>query len=68
MTYLRKMMLFTLFLVLYLISTVPVGLMLYSLKMNLGVNIFEKTGFHAYQTCLEEQIKQIYSQAQEPVK
>ena len=36
----------------YLISTVPVGLFLYSLKADTGVNIFERGGFHQYMRCL----------------
>ena len=37
---LRRAVLFTVLLVLYLASTVPVGLFLYSLKTDSGVNIF----------------------------
>ncbi len=49
----------SLFFIVYLISTVPVGLFLYSIKSNADINIFTKTGFNAYQTCLQEQIKAI---------
>ena len=49
---LRRAVLFTLLLVLYLASTVPVGLFLYSLKTDSGVNIFAEGGFHAYMRCL----------------
>lgn len=46
--------------IVYLVSTVPVGLFLYSLKSDfLGINIFTKTGFHAYMQCLQEQIYKI---------
>ena len=45
-------MLFTVLLALYLASTVPVGLFLYSLKTDSGVNIFSEGGFHAYMRCL----------------
>ena len=51
---LRRAVLFTLLLVLYLASTVPVGLFLYSLKTDSGVNIFEEGGFHAYMRCLRK--------------
>jgi hypothetical protein len=49
---LRRAVLFTVLLVLYLASTVPVGLFLYSLKTDSGVNIFAEGGFHAYMRCL----------------
>jgi hypothetical protein len=49
---LRRAVLFTVLLVLYLVSTVPVGLFLYSLKTDSGVNIFSEGGFHAYMRCL----------------
>jgi len=38
--------------VLYLASTVPVGLFLYSLKNAVGVDLFKEGGFHAYMRCL----------------
>lgn len=41
-----------LLLALYLASTVPVGLFLYSLKSNVGLDVFKKGGFHAYMQCL----------------
>jgi hypothetical protein len=49
---LRRAVLFAVLLVLYLASTVPVGLFLYSLKTDSGVNIFKEGGFHAYMRCL----------------
>ncbi len=39
----------------YLASTVPVGLFLYSLKSAHGINVFSKTGFHSYMHCLKEE-------------
>jgi hypothetical protein len=39
-------------LVLYLASTVPVGLFLYSLKTGAGIDIFRPGGFHRYMECL----------------
>lgn len=57
---LRRIVLAVVFVVLYLVSTVPVGLFLYSLKSDiLGINIFTKTGFHAYMQCLQEQAYKI---------
>jgi hypothetical protein len=51
-TALRRAALFAFLLALYLVSTVPVGLFLYSLKTDSGVNIFAEGGFHAYMQCL----------------
>lgn len=36
----------------YLVSTVPVGLFLYSLKTEIGLDIFRPGGFHPYIQCL----------------
>ncbi len=44
-----------LFLAIYLLSSIPVGLFLYSLKSDAGLNIFSKAGFHSYMSCLKEQ-------------
>jgi hypothetical protein len=51
---LRRAAVFTVLVVLYLASTVPVGLFLYSLKTDTGVNIFEEGGFHTYMQCLRK--------------
>jgi hypothetical protein len=45
--------LFLLLFVLYLASTVPVGLMLYGLKSRVGWDVFAEGGFHAYVQCLQ---------------
>jgi hypothetical protein len=47
-----KIALYALVFVLYLASTIPVGLFLYSLKSAEGINIFKRGGFHAYLRCL----------------
>ena len=51
---LRRVGLYALFAALYLdlVSTVPVGLFLYTLKTRAGVNIFEHGGFDNYVQCL----------------
>ncbi len=51
----KKVALGVILLVLYLVTSVPVGLFLYSLKSDIGINVFSKTGFHAYMRCLEQQ-------------
>ena len=48
--------------VLYLVTSVPVGLFLYSLKSDNGINIFSKTGFHSYMYCLEQQVNTAMAQ------
>jgi hypothetical protein len=48
----RRLAFYSLLFVLYLVSTVPVGLFLYSFKTEVGFNIFRDGGFHAYMQCL----------------
>ena len=59
----KKIILFFVIFLVYLISTVPVGLFLYSLKSDIGINVFSKTGFHAYVQCLREQAYRIEIQS-----
>ena len=40
--------------VLYLISTVPVGMTLYTIKSEMGWNVFKRGGFHTLASCLRE--------------
>lgn len=47
-----RIVLYSGLLVLYLVSTVPVGLFLYSMKSKVGLDIFRNGGFHAYMQCL----------------
>ncbi len=37
----------------YLVSTVPVGLALYGIKSDVGLDIFLDGGFHTYMQCLQ---------------
>lgn len=48
----KKILIFLICLILYLVSTVPVGLFLYSIKTINGLNVFRYTGWHAYMSCL----------------
>jgi hypothetical protein len=48
----RRATLVAVILVLYLASTVPVGLFLYSLKTGADIDIFRPGGFHRYMECL----------------
>lgn len=48
----RRIALYAILLVVYLASTVPVGLFIYSMKTEVGLDIFRDGGFHAYMTCL----------------
>ena len=47
---------------LYLVTSVPVGLFLYSMKSDMGINVFEKTGFHSYVQCLREEAYKVQIQ------
>ncbi len=59
MTIKRKIIVGIAVFIIYLLSTIPVGLFLYSLKSEAGLNIFSNTGFHSYIACLKEQIEAI---------
>ena len=50
--FVRRLVLYSLLFVLYLISTVPVGLFIYGVKTEVGFDIFRDGGFHAYMRCL----------------
>lgn len=65
---LRRTVLAVVFFLVYLASTIPVGLFLYSMKSDiLGINIFTKTGFHAYMQCLQEQAYKIEVVKNKPI-
>jgi hypothetical protein len=49
----RRGGLYALVFVLYLASTVPVGLFLYSVKTAMGIDVFPEGGFHTYMRCLK---------------
>jgi len=51
----KKTMIVFLCVVLYLVTSVPVGLFLYSAKSEYGIDVFKRTGFHGYLSCLQEQ-------------
>ena len=48
----RRLVLYSLLFVLYLVSTVPVGLFIYSFKTEVGFDIFRDGGFDSYMRCL----------------
>ena len=50
----RRIGLVGMLLILYLASTVPIGLFLYSLKNRAGIDIFSSGGFHTYAQCLRK--------------
>jgi hypothetical protein len=45
--------------IVYVISTVPVGLALYTIKSKMGFNIFQLGGFHAFTACIERQLSTV---------
>jgi uncharacterized protein YqfA (UPF0365 family) len=47
-----RVALYSVIFVLYLVSTVPVGLFIYSIKTAVGIDIFKEGGFHTYMHCL----------------
>ena len=51
-TALRRIGFYAVLVVLYLISTIPVGVLFYSLKSEAGMDIFKSGGFHTYMQCL----------------
>ncbi|MET0528016.1 MAG: hypothetical protein ABW003_06675 [Microvirga sp.] len=53
----RRLTLAALFLALYLLSTIPVGLALYSLKSAEGIDLFKQGGFHTYMQCLRTSVR-----------
>ena len=55
MTRARKVLFVLVGVVLYLVTSVPVGLFIYTAKSELGIDVFEKTGFHGYLSCLQSQ-------------
>jgi hypothetical protein len=48
----QRIALYAILFVAYLASTVPVGLFIYSIKNNSGLQIFGEKGFHTYLRCL----------------
>lgn len=51
----KKTLIILSFIILYLITSVPVGLFIYSVKSEFGIDVFKRTGFHGYLHCLQEQ-------------
>ncbi len=43
----------------YVVTAVPLAMFAYSVKTNAGINMFSKTGFHAYAQCMREQAYKI---------
>lgn len=62
MKILKYITIFLLIITFYAITAIPVGLFLYSWKMDLGINIFSSTGFHSYISCLKDEAKKIHEQ------
>ena len=59
MTLLKKTLIIVALIALYLASTVPVGLFLYSLKSSNDIDIFRNGGWHSYMKCLKEEVEKI---------
>ena len=52
MRWVTKSALYALLFGLYLVSTVPVGLFIYSIKNTIGIDFLKDGGYHAYMRCL----------------
>ncbi len=48
----RRIGFYSLIVAAYLVSTIPVGLFLYSLKTAVGFDLFKHGGVHTYMQCL----------------
>ena len=46
--------------ILYLASTVPIGLFLYTFKMDMGIDVFKRTGFHGFVACLQSESRKAF--------
>ena len=44
-------------LVVYVVTAVPVGLFVYTLKTDAGWDVFHRTGFHGYLRCLQSEAR-----------
>jgi len=45
--------------VLYVVSTVPIGLALYTIKSKMGFNILQTGGFHAFTACIDRHLSTV---------
>ena len=50
---------FTVVFVLYVVSTVPIGLALYTIKSKMGFNVFQAGGFHAFTACIDRHLSTV---------
>lgn len=55
----KKILFYFLLFCIYIISTIPIGLFLYTIKTNKDINIFSESGFHAYEQCLKQEFRKI---------
>jgi hypothetical protein len=55
----KRMFYIVAFLLFYILTVMPVGLFLYTFKSEKNIDMFEKTGFHAYLACLDRESRKI---------
>lgn len=65
MTKSKKIIWILIFTGVYLVSTVPVGLFIYSLKSENDIDIFKTTGFHSYMACLKAETQKAVAKPEE---
>ena len=57
----KKVLIVLFCVVLYIVTAVPIGMFLFTMKMDMGVDIFKRTGFHGYVACLKSEGKKALS-------
>lgn len=45
-----------LFLALYVITAIPLGILFYTWKSELGLDVFSRGGYHSYVSCLKQEM------------
>ncbi len=55
----RKLLVVLLVLVIYVVTAVPLGMLVYSVKSELGWNVFRNTGYHGLLACLQQEAAKI---------
>ena len=55
----RKLLFVGLVLVFYVVTAVPLGMLVYSVKSELGWNVFKNTGYHGLLACLQQEAAKI---------
>jgi K+-transporting ATPase A subunit len=49
-------------LIIYVLTAIPLGMYIYSLKTEKGIDLFKQTGVHSYISCLEQEAYKVRNQ------